>query len=181
MRLRKWQNAQVFTEGQGPADVEDRGEVHSHPQCLPAERYRTLPAWEKPDPVPSSLEQIFPTQAAANGEDSTSISGLCRECAKDDLQWSLSAEGCRFSEQLQLSKKHGWGGAFPSPTSLCAFFRGQQLQTSTLLLPECESIWSPFSLPYLFRRSVVFILVVYYCSTRDGNPGLAYWRQAFNC
>lgn len=148
--------------------------MHSHPQCLPAERYRTLPAWEKPDPVPSSLEQIFPTQSAANGEDSTSISGLCRECAKDDLQWSLSAEGCSFSEQLQLSKKHGWDGAFPSPTSLCAFFRGQQLQTSTLLLPECESIRSPFSSPYLFRRSVVFILssVLLQHQGRESRPSL---------
>lgn len=125
MRPQKWQNAQVFTEGQGPADVEDCGEVHSHPQCLPAERYRTLPAWEKPDPVPSSLEQIFPTQAAADGEDSASISGLCRECAKDSLQWLLSAEGCSFSEQLQLSKKHGrkemWSISFSHKASVPSF------------------------------------------------------------
>lgn len=170
MRPQKWQNAQVFTEGQGPADVEDRGEVHSHPQCLPAERYRTLSAWEEPDPVPSSLEQIFPMQAAADGEDSASISGLCRECAKDSLQWLLSAEGCSFSEQLQLSKKHGRDGAFPSPTSLCAFLCGQQLQTSTPLLPECESIRSPFSSPYLFRRSVAFILSSVLLQHRGQEP-----------
>lgn len=126
--------------------------MYSHPGSLPAERYGTLPAREKPDPIPSSLEQIFPREAAADGETLPASMVSAR-----NVQRTACSGPFLQRAAVSLNKKHGQVEHFPLPQASVPSFVDSNFKPP---LPPSR-VWihlEPFLLTYLFRNSVVFIL-----------------------
>lgn len=130
------------TATQGASQVRDRD-----PACP-----------EKPDPISSSLEHILPREAAANGETPPAsmvyvgnVQGTA--CSGPFLQRvAVSLNSSNFQRSMDRVEH------FTLPQASVPSFVDSNFKPPLPSFPSVNPSGAPFSSPYLFRRSVGFIL-----------------------